>query len=111
VFVSVAAILAPPVLAQKDQTVSRGVSAQIPAAKKVFIVNTGSECSPPSQVGISGGPDVAYDEFYAGVKEWSELTIVNAPADADLVLEIQPCHKQSGNRREAPHTAGIIIWR
>jgi hypothetical protein len=38
---------------------------------------------------FSGGPDRAYNEFYAGVKDLGRLEIVGSPAEADLLLEIR----------------------
>ena len=64
------------------------IPAQIAAAKKAFIANGGGECSPLGDSEFSGGPDVAYKEFYAGVKKWGRFSLVNAPADADLVMEV-----------------------
>jgi hypothetical protein len=66
------------------------VPAQITAAKKVFISNAGQEINPRAgNLGIySGGPDRAYNQFYAAVKNWGKYELVPAPADADLVLEM-----------------------
>jgi hypothetical protein len=81
-----------PTSAQQNKAAAPDTVAPIPlqigSAKKVFIANAGGECSPFGQVGFSGGPDVAYNEFYAGMKQWDRLTLVNGPTDADLVMEV-----------------------
>lgn len=64
------------------------IPTEIASAKKVFIANAGGECSPFGQTGFSGGPNVAYDQVYAAMKQWGHFTLVGTPADADLVMEI-----------------------
>jgi hypothetical protein len=64
------------------------IPTQIATAKKVFIANAGGECSPFGETGFSGGPNVAYNEFYAAVKQWGHFSLVSTPADADLVMEV-----------------------
>ena len=36
----------------------------------------------------SGGPDRAYNQFYAAMKSWGRYDLVSAPADADLILSL-----------------------
>lgn len=62
---------------------------QILAAKKVFIANAGGDEMTGDDPHFSGGPDRAYNEFYAAMKSWGRFEIVNSPADADLLLEIR----------------------
>jgi hypothetical protein len=62
---------------------------QILAAKKVFIANAGGDEMAPNEPVFSGGPDRAYNQFYAAIKSWGRFEIVNSPADADLLLEIR----------------------
>ena len=62
---------------------------QILAAKKVFIANAGGDEMTGDDQRFSGGPDRAYNEFYAAMKSWGRFEIVNSPADADLLLEIK----------------------
>jgi hypothetical protein len=57
-------------------------------AKSVFISNAGAD-SGLFPHPFSGGPDRAYNEFYAAMQGWSRYEIVSAPADADLVFELQ----------------------
>jgi len=61
------------------------VPSEIFTAKKVFISNAGGYFNPKV---LSGGPTRAYDEFYAAIKSGGRYDLVGAPADADLVLEI-----------------------
>jgi len=58
------------------------IPAQIFTAKKIFISNGGST------IDTFGIPSLAYDEFYAGIKNWGKYELVASPADADLVYEV-----------------------
>lgn len=71
------------------ETPSGPVPAQILSAKRVFIANAGGDEMTPDDPIFSGGPDRAYNQFYAAVKNWGRLEIVGSPAEADLVLEIR----------------------
>src|SRR5579859_7320611 len=44
-------------------------------ARKVFLTN-------------GGGSELAYDTFYAGMKDWGRYQIVGSPDDADLIVEL-----------------------
>ena len=57
-------------------------------AKKVFIANAGGDEPWDSEAQFSGGPERAYDEFYAAMKNWGRYELVHAPGDADLWFEI-----------------------
>lgn len=82
-------IFAWPMAGQQNKLPGPGpVPSQIASAQRVFISNSGAECRPFGQATISGGPDRAYNEFYAGMKAWGRYTIVNAPGESDLVMEI-----------------------
>jgi len=59
------------------------------AAKKVFIANAGGDEMTGDDPSFSGGPDRAYNEFYAAMKSWGRFEVVNSPGDADLLLEIR----------------------
>jgi hypothetical protein len=77
-------------MAQKPAVVPAApIPPQILAAKKVFIANAGGDEMTGSDQRFSGGPDRAYNEFYAAMKSWGRFEIVNSPADADLLLEIR----------------------
>jgi hypothetical protein len=76
-------------LPQSAQAPAGPIPAQISSAKRVFISNGGGECSPFGQTAFSGRPDRPYDQFYAAMKSWARYELVDTPADADLVLEIQ----------------------
>lgn len=66
------------------------VPPQVLAAKRVFISNAGGANFGTvfSEVVFNGGPDRAYDQFYAAIKTWGHFEIVAVPADADLVLKV-----------------------
>jgi hypothetical protein len=58
-------------------------------AQKVFIANAGGDESLFDTPQYNGGPDRLYNEFYAAMKSWGRYQLVDAPADADLVFEVQ----------------------
>ncbi len=74
---------------QKKPTHPAPIPAQILTAKKVFIANGGGDESRYEAASYSGGPDRAYNEFYAAMKTWGRYELVAAPGDADLVFEIR----------------------
>jgi hypothetical protein len=60
----------------------------IQSAKKIFISNAGADSGLfPSP--FSGDPNRGYNQFYAGLKAAGQYQLVNDPAQADLVLELQ----------------------
>lgn len=65
------------------------VPPQIIAAKKIFIANAGGDQMAEDDPIFSGGPDRAYNQFYAAMKSWGRFEIVGSPAEADLLLEIR----------------------
>jgi len=88
---AIAVLLAISLWAQQPQeTPAAPVPAQIGRAKKVFISNAGEEAifRLPKDAIYSGGPNRAYNEFYAAMKSWGRFELVSAPTDADLVFEI-----------------------
>jgi hypothetical protein len=78
-------------MAQSKPTVAPAapIPPQILAAKKVFIANAGGDEMTGNDQRFSGGPDRAYNEFYAAMKSWGRFEISNTPADSDLLLEIR----------------------
>jgi hypothetical protein len=78
-------------MAQSKPTVAPAapIPPQILAAKRVFIANAGGDEMTGEDPRFSGGPDRAYNEFYAAMKSWGRFEVVNSPADADLLLEIR----------------------
>ncbi len=84
------AIMLPAFSAPLAQTVNIAPAApppsQILSGKKVFIANIGEKYS----TGVwSGGPDRMYNEFYAAIKGCGCYELVGAPADSDLVMEVE----------------------
>ncbi len=73
---------------QKKQAHSAATPAPILTAKKISIANGGGDESRYEAVTYGGGPDRAYNEFYAVMKSWGRYELVDAPGDADLVFEI-----------------------
>ncbi|HJT69885.1 MAG TPA: hypothetical protein VJ731_06780 [Terriglobales bacterium] len=66
------------------------IPSQIPSARKIFVSNAGGEDAETVIHGIAlnGGPDRAYNQFYAAVNDLARYELVSSPADADLVFEI-----------------------
>jgi hypothetical protein len=94
-----ALIAAPALIAQQPATLDAPIPAQIASAKKVFISNDGDESNYylVKNDWYAGGPNRAYNQFYAGMKSGGQYELVSAPADADLVFEIL--------RRDSPEGA------
>jgi hypothetical protein len=63
------------------------VSAQILAAKRVFISNAGTDLPYTDFLGHND-TDYTYNRFYAGMKDWGRFELTATPVDADIVLEI-----------------------
>jgi hypothetical protein len=63
--------------------------AQILAAKRIFVANAGGEQPWDEDAELSGGTDRAYNQFYVAMKAWGRYELADAPADADLLFEIQ----------------------
>jgi hypothetical protein len=73
---------------QPTPTAAGPVPPAILAAKKIFVSNAGADSGLfPSP--FSGDPNRGYNQLYAGLKAAGQYELVNDPADADLVLEIQ----------------------
>jgi hypothetical protein len=79
-------------LAQQSLTAPAGpVPPAILAAKKIFLSNPGA-----ASALYSGGPNRAYNQFYASLKTAGVFEMVGDPSDADLVLELQIADSGSG---------------
>ena len=76
------------VVAQTRQVASAPIPTQILAAKKVFMGNAGGDQPFYEEPPFSGGPERAYNQFYAAMKTWGRYELVGAPGDADLLIEI-----------------------
>jgi hypothetical protein len=76
------------------------VPPRIASAKKVFISNAGEQRNPAGDLSFGGGPDRAYNQFYAAMKDWGRYELVSDPADADLVLEIRLADIPQGPYKE-----------
>src|SRR6266576_6551887 len=74
---------------QKKPTHLAPIPGQILTANKGFIANGGGDESRYEAASYSGGPDRAYNEFYAAIKTCGRYELVAAPGDADLVFEIR----------------------
>jgi hypothetical protein len=64
------------------------VPAQLLSAKRIFVSNAGAD-SGLFPHPFSGTPDRGYNEFYGLMQGWGRYEVVSAPADADLVFEVQ----------------------
>jgi len=80
------AVLSQQALAAKRKDVPLApLPTKIAAARTVFVVN-------------GGGNDLAYDAFYAAVKEWTRYEIVETPSAADIIMEIRYVTEDHGTR-------------
>jgi len=55
----------------------------------VFIANAGGDDPGVAEPLFSGGPDRAYNQFYAAMKSSGRYELVGSPAEADLLFEIR----------------------
>jgi hypothetical protein len=60
------------------------VPAPIFSARKIFISNATGEIPMPQET-----LNLAYNEFYASMKNWGRYEVVADPSDADLVFELR----------------------
>ena len=77
------------VFAAEKQVPAAPIPAQILAAKKIFIANAGGDQMAEDDPIFTGGPDRAYNQFYAAMKDWGRFEIAGSPAEADLLIEIR----------------------
>jgi len=74
--------------AEKKPIATAPIPAQIAAAKRVFIANAGGDQPFYEEPLFSGGPDRAYNQFYAAVETLGKYELASTPGDADVVIEI-----------------------
>jgi hypothetical protein len=80
----------PQLRAQKSPPAAAApVPPQIFTGSKVFIANAGSDGQSLKRIAKNGGPNMPYNTLYTGLSDWPQHTLVNAPADADLIFEIR----------------------
>jgi hypothetical protein len=61
------------------------IPTQVRSARKIFIANGGNFVT-----GWDNLPrDIAYNVFYAGIKDWGRFELVPSPAEAELIFQIQ----------------------
>jgi hypothetical protein len=74
----------------KDAAAAAPIPAQILTSKRVFISNAGVSTTELTYyvAAHTGGANGLYNEFYVAMKDWGRYELVAAPADADLVLDI-----------------------
>jgi hypothetical protein len=85
IVISALAVLATLLPAQSRKDIPQAPApAVLSSAHKVFLAN-------------GGGNDLAFDAFYSAMKKWGQYQIVDAPDDADLVLQVA-CRIQSVDR-------------
>jgi hypothetical protein len=83
---------------QSEETPAAPVPVQIAAARKVFISNGGEQSNYEDvhDNWFAGGPNRAYNQFYAAIKTSGRYEILPAPAEADLILEISFTKRLAG---------------
>ena len=75
-------------LGQYKPAVGAPIPAPILTGRKVFVADAGWEEPFYEEPLFSGGPDRAYNQFYAAAKAWGHYETVTSPADADVLFEI-----------------------
>jgi len=85
----VAALAAASALGQQPAVTPQApVPGEMRTATKLFVSNTGADSGLfPSP--FSGDPNRGYNQLYAGLQANGQFQLVNDPAEADLVLELQ----------------------
>jgi len=73
----------------KQQAEPAPIPTQISTAKRVFIANAGGDDPGVLEPLFSGGPDRAYNQFYAAKKSAGRYELVGSPAEADLLFEVR----------------------
>lgn len=101
-----------PSLAASARQVAPGpLPNQISLAKKVFIANAGENQPFLNDPLFTGGPQRAYDEFYAGMKSSGRYELAGSPAEADLSFEIELAVNRAGPRiSQEPNIFGDIPY-
>jgi hypothetical protein len=94
--VAVIILLSGSFLRAQEAAPAAPVPPRIASAKKAFISNAGEQRNPSGDLYFSGGPDRAYNQFYAAMKDWGRYELVLDPADADLVFEIRLANVAQG---------------
>jgi len=83
------------------------IPTQITTAKSVFIAYAGGEEN-PSDSQFNGGPDRAYNQFYAEMKTWGRYDLVTAPVDADLIFELRFTQPRVGSDPQAAIKVDVV---
>lgn len=79
---------------------------QILSAHSVFISNGGGSTLFDA---FTGGPDRAYNTFYADIQKANHYQLVATPADADLVFEIRAIAPTSGSGDSVVTTPQLVL--
>jgi hypothetical protein len=75
--------------AQGKKVEAAPIPTQITIGKRAFIANGGGDVRWNDDPLFSRGVDRSYNQFYAGMKGAGRYELVSAPADADLIFEIE----------------------
>jgi hypothetical protein len=70
---------------ERKDVPSAPLPAAVAGARTIFLTN-------------GGGSNLAYDEFYAQMKQWGKYEIVGSPDDADLIIELAYIVEHNGTR-------------
>lgn len=77
--VAILCLLVPSVaFAKKKEVPHAPLPPAVQSAKKAFLTNGGG-----------GGSSLAFDEFYAQMKQWGRFQLAASPAEADVVIELK----------------------
>lgn len=91
---------------QPSSTSQAPVPPQILSAQRVFVSNGGGSNYFDA---FTGGPDRAYNVFYADLRRSSHYELVSAPAQADLVFEIRSIAPSVGDVDSVGYNPQLIL--
>lgn len=96
----------PALPAQQTTPRAAPIPAQIAAAHAVFVSNGGG----PNYYDIfTGGPDRAYNTFYADLEKTGRYQLLAAPANADLIFEIRAIAPMVGDVGNVAYNPQLIL--
>lgn len=106
IFLGLSLIFVPALPAQQAGPGPAPIPAQIAAAHAIFVSNGGGT----NYYDIfTGGPDRAYNTFYADLEKTGRYQLVGAPGNADLIFEIRAIAPMVGDVGNVAYNPQLIL--
>ncbi|HTV14246.1 MAG TPA: DUF4136 domain-containing protein [Acidobacteriaceae bacterium] len=106
IFLGLFLAFTPALPAQQSTPGPAPIPVQIARAHSIFVSNGGG----PNYYDIfTGGPDRAYNTFYADLEKTGRYQLVGAPADADLIFEIHAIAPMVGDVGNVAYNPQLIL--